>query len=571
MFVDQTSQQNRQLVTPQMQHIEPLQTRCVPVVETIVPRDTMYPNLFELFMTAAGDRERPSTAVRNMMRSLHARDYDAFSSEDECFAQAHVVLDHFRADELAAKAAAKPTYNIPALVAKLQDAWHESPELLLKVIAHTRDPRNGKGERDIAFALMRWLKENKNATYRKNIARLAGEYGRWNDLNVMSLNESGDVDAFEMSVFADQLRADLLVEKPSLAAKWAPREHGASRKNALALANVMFPDDAHALKRYRTEVIAPLMGKLNVVEVLMCSKRFCEIDYEKLPANAMLLYGRDRAKMPQTDGKFHHGAFLRRDRGRYIKYYEDARDRKFTISTAKIKPHKLVSLVKRGCNALAEQQWNKMIVMLRDSCKIASAISVVDVSMTRSSSEISTAFGLMTGELTVGTFHNKVISYSDHPQIFDISAMTLYDQVKKIQRIERGKTIDLQAVYRLILNSAMISGTSREHMPNVIYVLTDNHFETILGSREWVALYNSFVVEFETAGYNVPQMVFWNLRGSKKNELPSIKTLRGITIVTGFSNVLMKAFMGGAELDSMSILQTMLDQYIVEVDPNDLC
>ena len=542
MFVSQTTQQDQPITLSQMQPIPTGTTE-----NGAVAHDTTYSTILDLFITAVGNHQQSKRMPRRS-------DVDVSSGDED---------------------ASKSVTDFSVQVAKLADAWNENPELLLKLIAQTRDPRNGKGERDLAFAFFRWLKKNKPATYRKNIARFAKEYGCWLDLDVMSQDETGWIDPFEMSLFADQLRADLSAERPSLAAKWAPREHGASRLKARALANLMFPRDPLAMMRYRKEVIVPLMDKLNVVEVKMCANDWESINFEQVPAKAMLLYGRNSVKNPHAGEEYEKkrkGAFFRHQHERFEDYREKVKDGKAEIKITGLQPHELVSKVASSPDDTVELQWSAMIDKLRQSGNLANAISIVDVSgsMAGTPMEVAIALGLVTSELSTGTFHNKVITFSEHPQFFDTTGSSLYERACSLQGMDWGASTNFQEAYRLILTSARMFNTPKEQMPKVIFVFTDMQFDQADRNQPEETLYDCAKAEFEAAGYEIPQMVFWNLRASEKAGFPVSKSQRGTAFVSGFSAVLLSAFMNGVEFTPLSILHAFLDRYVVEVDPSDL-
>lgn len=516
-----------------------------------VAYNTTYSNILDLFITSVGNHKHTRRIVKAKMPMRNVMGIEEETETDEEYSQPK---------------------NFSNQVAKLSLAWNENPELLLKLIAQTRDPRNGKGERDLGLEFFRWLKDNKNSTYRKNIARFVKEYGRWNDLNVMSQDELGYIDPFEMNVFAEQLREDLLIEKPSLAAKWAPREHGASADLAIVLADIMFPDDPYAMKRYRKEVIAPLMQKLNVVEVKMCANEWENIKFDHVPAKAMLLYGRDSVTKYSEEKQKQPGAFIRHQEERFKEYRDNVKKGKAEIKTAGIQPHELVSKITSSEDETVELQWSAMIDKLRQSGKLPNAISIVDVSgsMRGEPMDVAIALGLVTSELSEGIFHNKVITFSANPELFDTTAPTLHERVQKIGNMRWGMNTNFQAAYQLILKSAVMFGVPKEQMPKVIFVFTDMQFDQASNCCQERTLYDNAKIDFESAGYELPQMVFWNLRDSVNGGFPVTKSKSGTAFVSGFSAILLKAFMNGSEFTPESILHTLLDRYVVEVDPTDI-
>jgi hypothetical protein len=98
-------------------------------------------------------------------------------------------------------------------------AFDENRVYFIALICLTRDPRNGKGEKQIAYAMLKWLKNNHEKLYYDNILHIAQMYGKFSDL--LKITNKHDK---EIQLFAGALQEDPTKDKPSLAAKWAPRE-----------------------------------------------------------------------------------------------------------------------------------------------------------------------------------------------------------------------------------------------------------------------------------------------------------------------------------------------------------
>ena len=75
------------------------------------------------------------------------------------------------------------------------------------------------------------------------------------------------------------------------------------------------------------------------------------------------------------------------------------------------------------------------------------------------------------------------------------------------------------------------------------------------------------------AGYEVPKIVFWNLRDTK-NSFPVTSNTPGVAMLSGFSSELMKAFLNGdiEDMTPTKIMMMVLEPYLelVKVHENDL-
>lgn len=462
---------------------------------------------------------------------------------------------------------------------KFIPAWKEGAERLVKMICQTRDPRDGKGERDISYVLLKLLKKFKPLTYQKNIFRIASEYGRYDDLLELAKIPLEPAN-FELKLFAEQLGKDLTEEHPSLAGKWAPREHSGTPQYK-ELVNIMFPNDRHKHRRYRVEILKPISEKIKILETAMCANKWEEIDFEKVPSQAMLLYGRKQVRkyIPKSEEvKKKEGTFLRHQETRFKEYQAKVAEGKAKINTTGIQPHQLVTkYINNGeptIDETIEAQWKTMVDKLRETVHL-NAISVVDVSgsMTEACNskattrpiDVAVSLGLITSELAEEPFKNKVITFSSNPYFHNISGTTLLERVNCIQRAHWEGSTNLEATFDLILSIA-----TEQTVPKMLFIFTDMQFDQCVFQPE-ETLFENAKRKFASKRIPMPKVVFWNLRPSEThNGFPVQVSTNGVAYISGFSAVLLKTFMLGVPFDPLSILNAMLEKYVVEVDPGEL-
>jgi len=482
---------------------------------------------------------------------------------------------------------------------KLPGAWTEGAERACKLMCHSRDPRDGKGERDVSFAMLKWLHTHKPLTYALNIARIASQYGRYEDL--LEMNNRTD-SVVELQAIADQLRDDMESEHPSLAAKWSATEGGHYKKQQKKIARLLFPNDPAPDKRYRKECIVPLREKLHIIEVLMSAERWGEINFEHVPAQAMRIYGRDHVSVygsnPKATGQ---GTFLRHCPEKFAEYRSAVKEGKATIKTTGIQPHQLVApYVNRGqLDETVELQWTALIEKLRAVGSLGSSMAIIDVSssMHGQPMEVAIALGLVVASLAAEPFKNKAITFHETPSIFTIPEGTLYDKVQATKGARWGGSTNFEASLDLVLTTAQLYGVLPENMVKTLFVFTDMQFDTAHRqqtsqkkprySHLLVAsddesdgeetplspediLYNVCRKKYEAAGYQLPKIVFWNLRASEKDAFPVTVSNNGTAFVSGFSSDLLKVFLEGIDFEPLNILTQLLSKYEVQVHPDEL-
>jgi len=66
---------------------------------------------------------------------------------------------------------------------------------------------------------------------------------------------------------------------------------------------------------------------------------------------------------------------------------------------------------------------------------------------------------------------------------------------------------------------------------------------------------------FAEAGYQLPQVVFWNLAGFETRTAPVIKTESNVAMISGFSGQLTKLFMENGDIDPILVLSKAIEPY----------
>lgn len=98
-------------------------------------------------------------------------------------------------------------------------------------------------------------------------------------------------------------------------------------------------------------------------------------------------------------------------------------------------------------------------------------------------------------------------------------------------------------------------GLKSEEMVKTIFIFSDMEFDEC-GGNEYETDYQLVKRKFEEAGYQLPAIVFWNLRGGDRSK-PVTMNDKNVVMVSGFSGQMMKTFLENGKFDSP--YQAMLD------------
>jgi len=475
---------------------------------------------------------------------------------------------------------------------KLKKCWNENSELTVKLIYLTRDIRKGKGEKQISFYMLDFLRYYFIDTYKLNIKNISCNFGKIKDL--LEMADTNLIDNLELEILSNILLEDLDKPKPSLAVKWAPRESNKYKHLVKSLSQILFPNNKKSLELYRKTILNPLSQKVIILEKQMCQNQWNEIQYNTVPAQAMKIYGRDISRIYNKKNIIYQsGAFKRHDTERFSEYLGDVKKGTEKINTTGIQPHQLVKQILLHDDETINLQWNTLVDNLRNTTSIKSSIAVVDVSgsMQGEPIEVALALGLIISEISLFPFNNKIITFSNEPVLHQIIGYNLYEKISNISNTDWHTSTNIEKVFDLILNSALIHGISNENLIKNIFIFTDMQFneasKCYINQSEYSdcdtnyseasdcatnqsekTLFKNIKEKYITANYTMPKLIFWNLRNSNE-AFPIDCNENGYVYLSGFSAELLKIFMNGLDFNPLTILESLLAKYDIDINDND--
>ena len=457
------------------------------------------------------------------------------------------------------------------------DRTESNLRAVLQVIANLRDCRKGKGERTVAFHALMYIREHMFETYKLNLHYMTGELGRYKDLielACMVLEEakthSVREPTLEVQVLVDQVIKDLdsltngETTRISLAGKWLPRRDNDTTRqyriyslirNMLAM---HYGITRNKDKWYRTSVIKPLAEHIKVVESLMSSDEWDEIDFSHVPTLAMKRYSKK--------------AFPSHCDDRFQEYLERVKSGEAKINTAVLTPYDCVhDIMRRTATDTTEVQWNDMLAKAKAEKQFNRTVSVVDVSgsMSGQPMEVAIALGLFTSLLSEPSdpFYKKIITFHENPTFHTIDGNTLQEMVDCVQRAPWGYSTNFNRVFDMILELGKRFKLTQDQMPAQVVVYSDMEFNAA-ESRGNKTNFQLIKSRYEEVGYEMPKMVFWNLRDSS-SATPVRVNDNGTALLSGFSHNLLKGLADG-EMNPKSIMMNIIKTYDVKIHPSDI-
>lgn len=425
------------------------------------------------------------------------------------------------------------TSNEAEIIKTFNLAFAEDKELAMKLLFYIRDIRGGQGERRVFRVIMNYLAKNKPEVVVKNLDNFAF-YGRYDDL--LCLLDT-PVEREALGYIYDTLKSDLKsVEQggaPSLMAKWLPSVNGVknTRKVALKIVNGLNMSE----REYR-KTLSKLRKALDIVETKLCEKRYEEIDFSKLPSKAQMLY---------------RELFMKHAEERYVEYLKQLSESNAKINAGALFPVDIVGKILRKCSVslanryLYDAMWKNLPNWFEG--KEETGLCVVDVSgsMRGVSMEVAISLGLYCADKCNGPFKNRFITFSSRPELVKVQGEDIVDKINNMLCADWDMNTDFNKVLGLILDTAIKNNCSQSDIPNKLYVISDMQFDYAIGSGN--TIHRDWAKKFAEHGYEMPAIVYWNVRTSNCGMFQEDKNGTNVAMVSGYSPVLFRNVIDGTE------------------------
>jgi len=438
-----------------------------------------------------------------------------------------------------------------------KNAFEEDKTLALKCLFYIRDCRGGQGERRFFRVCMKWLAENYPAVANRLVKHMP-EYGRYDDWFALF---GTPVEGTILALMKEQLKVDMTCKKSavSLLAKWMPSEN-ASSKETVRLARKIRNYFGISAKEYR-QMLSGLRAKINVLERLMSANRWDEIEFDKIPSKAGLVY---------------KNAFARRD---IIarKYERFAKDKTTKVNATTLYPYEVVAKAIEGGigwssynfrsmtdvdRAMVNKYWENLPDYLNGApcsmmCVVDTSGSMVDKGNAAAPLNVAISLGMYCAERAGGPFKDHYISFSRDPRLVHVEGIDFVDKARRIYSANLCENTDLPKVFDMLLDIARRPGVKATDIPKTIVVISDMEIDQGSGRGYWG--YNHYSHDYwtqETAatemenirkkwaayGLELPRLVYWNVDARNSTILDSGPN---VTFVSGMSPVIFQQVLTG--------------------------
>ena len=502
---------------------------------------------------------------------------------------------------------------------------------LLKVSLFIRNPRKGKGEKQIFYYIIEDL-YSLNGDYQKmakTILDLIGEFGYYKDYNnIYMKTQINDIKSYIIDKYVKQLSEDIKkqnVSELSLCAKWAPRECSKYSEMAKVLANKLISqinpkntDIKGQLKQYR-QYLSQLNKKLNTVQTYMCQKHWADIDFKNVSSVSMTNLSKafqDEKvnSFPKSQRKPTIITRPRRNRRIITKVadnrrhhegdadYEDREQCKQNLinhisSGGKVNSSvanlsQIIEEYLRGTNMdiTWEAQWTSRVTELQNMIsqlpEKPSIFPMVDLSSSMSGDPMINAItlGLFTSMILDNPlnqdefcFANRFMSFASNPALVKLPRFSTLDNSKQSSLYEKveimkewtndgkwGGSTNIHKAIDLLLQIAVNNKVPEKDMPKILAIFSDMQFDQ--GDSSWTKTsYDNISDKFTKAGYQVPHVLFWNLRVNGVGFQVKADTPNS-SMLSGYSTRMLDLFLSGNVNEMQDELSNKEEEYVDNKD-----
>ncbi|KAI9026580.1 hypothetical protein CLU79DRAFT_742400 [Phycomyces nitens] len=377
--------------------------------------------------------------------------------------------------------------------------------------------------------------------------------------------------------FADQLKKDYdtlqsfkdktkrykyaISDRLSLAAKWAPtlqRSHDKNTLLATSISELLFPPEAYQIEgetrehylnkvreMYRKQYLGPLREALDVTERKMQDTKWNTIDFTHVPSVCM---------------QNNSGKFFKHTPEEFTDYIVQVALGKKSISGATLAPHELA---KRGYSinnnsmfsnekssflkgitdpdmlkkakevetSMVNSQWETLVKSIREvagdgNSNLGSSIGICDLSGSMYAPYHngvipiwpSVSLSLILATLSAPPFNGAVITFSEVPTVVKIDhSKTFIEQVSDLMDAPMGYSTNFEAIFvDLLLPMAKENNIAQKDMVKRLFVFSDMEFNETEDEDKFNTMYEGIEKKYKEAGYEVPELIWWNLGGTKE-------------------------------------------------------
>jgi hypothetical protein len=475
----------------------------------------------------------------------------------------------------------------------LKEEYVEYMAILYKMIGHTRDIIDGKGEYTLSFMLLNsWSKivSDELAMFalrqfvilNDNNNNNIHPYGSWKDIkylykffqdnSALSSNSSDNLVSYGIQLMNDQLRLDLDLtisasSNPSLAAKWVPREKSQFSDLFTRMAIQYFSNylvtaktesaQIKAISKAKMDyrkIISGLNRQLDTVQIKQCANAWSQIDPENQTSitmhkqkKAFLNLKADGEQRSELDDRIICANQFEEFVAKASRNECEIKGKRIGLNDFTKEALKLInagSVYGTEADILNSQWVNNSL----QTGALGKMIAMVDVSGSMDGEPLYAAIALGIRVAEKSMLGKRVLTFSALPTWINLDGHDSFiDMVQHINKSEFGLNTNFFKALMLILDSIVANKMAAEDVEDmVLAIFSDMQIDDAMGEEDNTmmgvieARYSEAGIKVCGKPYKPPHILFWNLRST--SGFPTMSLQKNASMMSGFSPALLNLF-----------------------------
>lgn len=460
--------------------------------------------------------------------------------------------------------------------------------LLYKMIGHTRDIIDGKGEYTLSymmiyvwnkiyphlaeFALKCFVNLNIN---NKNIH----PYGSWKDIKYLceyckgqGENINSNLIQYSINIVNKQLNEDYInlisnYDDLSLVSKWVPRDKSKYcwLYESLAVNYFSFYIETaknennmkKAILKCKTEyrmILSTLNRKLDTLQIKQCNNEWSNINFDNVTSisltkqkKAFFNINKDGTpRYPENIDRNICAENFKTHIQKSIKGEIEMKGKRLSVCDF---TKQALQLLHSDCNKLEKELLNSQ---WRDNSSqnkmLGKMIAMVDVSSSMEGNPMYAAIGLGLRIAEKSILGKRIMTFGSKPEWINLEHYNDFvSQVEIVKNAPWGMNTNFYSALNMILDAIIENKMSPEDVQDIVLVILSDMQIERCDSCYKQTLYEIMKIKYEEAGirvhgkpYKPPHILFWNLRST--NGFPCLSNQPNTSMMSGFSTVLLNLF-----------------------------
>ena len=484
------------------------------------------------------------------------------------------------------------------IATKFQECFDQSSledkKILIKLLAHTRDIEDGKGEYALTFAILKKMMTRNDKLCIDLMKIFVNEendkpMGSWKDMKYF-FNTIKFVPDPLVKVMNDQLKKDMdqmeKKESCSLLAKWIPREkskkfgwineilakeyfanYGSSEKGWTISA-------INKAKTHYRKLVSSINKYLDTVQIKQCGHNWSKIDFNNVTSITMMKQKQAFLNIKEIKAKDREQC-----RKNLLNFLEEVKAGNKEI---KGKRTSMIDFIKNALNVendderfIINEAWKNNS---KQTKSLENMIAMVDTSGSMECEKcqpLYSAMGLGIRVAEKSKLGKRIMTFHNKPTWIKLDeCVDFIDEVEKVRCAGWGFNTNFHKAMDLILEQIVKNKIPAADIENLVLVVfsdmqfdkaephnSNNYNETVRQVLD--RKFYDAGIKICGQGYKLPHILFWNLQST--DGFPELSYQPNVTMLSGYSPMLLNAFIekgmnGIKDITPWKMLLQMLDK-----------